>query len=210
MRILLADDHEVVRRGVRQALEEALDGAEFGETATCAETLARAHEGDWDLLVLDLNMPGRGGLEVLAELHAHQPKLKILVLSMSPEQEFAVRALKSGAAGYLGKQAVARELVDAVRKILGGGRYITPAVAELLATGLGADDTRAPHAGLSVREMQVLRLIAVGRSVKEIAAELALSDKTVFAYRERMRAKLGLKGDVELARYALRHGLVDH
>lgn len=209
MRILLADDHEVVRRGVRQTLEETFPGAEFGEAVTCAETLARAHEGGWDLLMLDLNMPGRGGLAVLAELHAQQPQLKILVLSMSPEEEFAVRALKAGAAGYLGKQAVARELVAAVRKVLGGGRYITPVVAERLAAGLNIDKVSAPHEGLSARELQVLALIAQGRSVKEIAEELALGEKTVFTYRDRLRVKLGMKNDVELTRYAMRQGLVE-
>lgn len=209
MRILLADDHEVVRRGLKQMLAEAFPEVRFGEAGSAAETLARAREGDWDLVLLDINMPGRSGLEALAELKARRPELRVLVLSMAPEEEYALRALRKGAAGYLTKQTVASELIVAVRRVLGGSRYITPSVAEQLAAGLIRDTDGEPHEQLSDRELQVMRLIATGRSVKEIAAELALSEKTVFTYRERLRAKLGLKTDVDLARYALRHHLVD-
>lgn len=207
MNILLADDHEVVRRGLRQMLAEEFPDARFAEAGTAAETLERAREAAWDLLVLDINMPGRSGLEVLAELKARQPDLRVLVLSMSPEEEYAVRALKRGAAGYLTKQSVATELVGAVRKVLAGGRYITAIAAEQLANGLNSDGE--PHEQLSDRELQVMRMLAVGRSVKEIAGELNLSEKTVFTYRDRLRAKLSLKSDVELARYAMHHHLVD-
>jgi two-component system, NarL family, invasion response regulator UvrY len=135
--------------------------------------------------------------------------MRVLVLSMSPEEEYAVRALKRGASGYLTKQTVATELVNAVRKIVAGGRYITPIAAEQMAAGLSHPTEGEPHSLLSDRELQVLRMIANGQSVKEIAGELALSEKTVFTYRDRLRSKLGLKGDVELARYALQHHLVD-
>jgi len=209
MKILLADDHEVVRRGLKQMLGEEFGAIDYGEAGSAAETLSRLHERAWDLLVLDINMPGRSGLDVLAELKLRQPDLRILVLSMAPEEEYAIRALKKGASGYLSKQSVATDLIDAVRKILKGGLYITPAVAEQLAAGLGNHSPDEPHEQLSDRELQVMRMIAMGKSIKEIAAELALSDKTVFTYRDRLRAKLGLKGDVELARYALQHHLVD-
>lgn len=209
MKILLADDHEVVRRGLRQMLAEEFADASFGEAGSAAETLEHVWREPWDLLLLDINMPGRNGLEVLTELQTLRPGLPVLVLSMSPEAEYAVRALKEGAAGYLGKQTVAGELIAAVRKVLAGGRYITPAVAEQLAADLAAPARAAPHEQLSGRELQVLRMIAMGRSVKEIAAELCLSEKTVFTYRDRLRTKLNLKGDVELARYALRHRLVE-
>lgn len=209
MKILLADDHEVVRRGLKQMLSEEFGAIDYGEAGSAAETLSRLHDSAWDLLVLDINMPGRSGLDVLAELKQRQPGLRILVLSMAPEEEYAIRALKKGASGYLSKQSVATELIDAVRKILKGGLYITPTVAVQLAAGLGNHSPEEPHEQLSDRELQVMRMIAMGKSIKEIAAELSLSDKTVFTYRDRLRAKLGLKGDVELARYALQHHLVE-
>lgn len=209
MKILLVDDHEVVRRGLKQMLAEEFGPVVFGEAGTAGETLDRARQDRWDLVLLDINLPGRSGLDVLAELQLRQPKLRVLILSIAPEEEYAVRALKKGAAGYLTKQTVATELTAAVRKVLAGGRYITPWLAEKLASGLGAPATGEPHELLSDRELQVLRLIATGQSVKEIAAALSLSEKTVFTYRERLRDKLGLRGDVELARYALYHRLVD-
>lgn len=209
MKILLVDDHEVVRRGLRQVLAEEFDDAVFGEAATAGEALGRLREADWDLVILDIAMPGRNGLDALTEVHERWPGLRVLMLSMSPEAEYAVRALKKGAAGYLSKQSVARELVTAVRKVLAGGRYITPTVAEYLADELETHGVDKPHRHLSDRELQVLTLIARGHTVKEIATELALSEKTVFTYRERLRLKLGLRNDVEMARYALQHRLVE-
>jgi DNA-binding NarL/FixJ family response regulator len=209
MKILLTDDHEVVRRGLRQVLAEEFDDAIFGEATTAAETLERLREADWDLVILDIVMPGRNGLDLLAEVHERWPSLRVLMLSMAPETEYAVRALKKGAAGYLSKQSVARELIVAVRKVLAGGRYITPTVAEYLVAELETCGADEPHRQLSDRELQVLTLLARGRTVKEIAAELALNEKTVFTYRDRLRLKLGLRNDVEMARYALQHRLVD-
>lgn len=209
MRILLADDHEVVRRGLRQMLADDFSGADFGEAGSSAETLERLRDGDWDLLILDIHLPGRNGIEVLGEVHERWPRLPVLILSVAPEREYAVRALRKGAAGYLSKQTVATELSEAVRKVLAGGRYITPAVAEHLAADLGAPDDRPPHEQLSARELQTLQMIACGSSIKDIATALSLSEKTVFTYRDRLRQKLGLRSDVELARYALRHRLVD-
>lgn len=209
MKVLLADDHEVVRRGLKQMLADEFDKVTFGEATTAAEALARALKEKWDLMVLDINMPGRSGLEVLAELRTQRPQLRVLVLSMAPEEQYAVRALKKGAAGYLTKQTVGTELIAAVKKVLAGGRYITPSLAERLAAELEAPAGTEAHDALSDRELQVMRLLATGKSVKEIAGELSLSEKTVFTYRERLMEKLGVQGNVELARYALKHRLVE-
>lgn len=209
MKILLADDHEVVRRGLKQLLSEELEGVSFLETGTAAETIACATQNSWDLMILDINMPGRSGLDVLSALAARKIENPVLVLSMASEQEYAVRVLKKGARGFVNKQTVVTDLVAAVRAVLAGRRYISAEVADHLAMGLNAPSERPLHEKLSDREIEVLRLIASGMTVKEIATELTLSEKTVFTYRDRLRSKLGLKGDVELARYAIQHGLVD-
>jgi DNA-binding NarL/FixJ family response regulator len=209
MKILIADDHEVVRQGVRQILREGFETVTFGEAISAAELLGQARKQKWDLVLLDISMPGRSGLEALVELKQQQPKLPVLVLSMFSEQEYAVRALRAGAAGYLTKKSLGRELVEAVKKVLAGGRFITPTLAELLAADLGRQETGPLHEKLSDREYEVMKLIAAAKSVKEIAGELSLGEKTVFTYRARLLEKLGLKSDVEVARYALQHGLVD-
>ena len=209
MKFLIADDHEVVRQGLKQMLSDEYPGATFGEAADAAEAFAKALAEDWDLAILDIHMPGRGGIETAADLKKSKPQMPILVLSMYPETEYAVRALRAGAAGYINKASVTSELVTAVRKALGGGRYITPALAELLAADLGRGLDPLPHHKLSDREFEVMKLIATGQSVKTIASNLALSEKTVFTYRSRMLEKLGLDGDVDVARYALRHHLVE-
>lgn len=209
MKILIADDHEVVRQGVRQILIEGFEKVAFGEAVNAAELLAQVRKQKWDLVLLDISMPGRSGLEALVELKKEQPKLPVLVLSMFSEREYALRVLRAGAAGYLTKQGLGHELVAAVKKVLGGGRYITPTLAELLAADLGKQETGLPHEKLSDREYEVMKLIAAAKSVKEIARELSLGEKTVFTYRARLLEKLGLKSDVEVARYALQHGLVD-
>lgn len=210
LRILLVDDHEVVRRGLHDLLEDEFPDAVFGDAADSASALDLAWRRPWDLAIVDINMPGRCGLETLAELRRTLPGLPVLMLSIAPESEYAVRALKLGAAGYVSKQSVGAELVEAVRKVLDGGRYITPALAERLAEELQMGGRPgAAHEQLSAREMQVLRLLARGANVKRIAGELSLGEKTVFTYRSRLLEKLGLQNDVEAARYALRHGLVD-
>lgn len=208
-RLLVVDDHEVVRRGTRQVLAEGFPGATFGEAATAAEALARLEEERWDLLVLDINLPGRSGLEVLEDVRRQWPKLPVLVLSAYPEEEFAVRCLRLGAAGYLTKNSAADELVAASRKALEGGKYVTAALAERLATVLGGGLRGQPHEALSGRELQVVRLVASGKTMKEIAAELNLSEKTIATYRARIADKLGVSTNVELTRYALQHKLVD-
>ena len=209
MRFLIADDHEVVRKGVKQILAEGFPQATFGEAGSTAELMVRARRRKWDLVLLDISMPGRSGLEALVELKRQYPRLPVLVLSMYSEREYALRVLKAGAAGYLNKQSLGRELLEAVQKVLPGGRYITPALAERLADNLEGSVDGLQHEQLSDREFEVMKLIATGRSVKEIALELSLGEKTVFTYRTRLLQKLALNSDVEVARYALRHRLVD-
>ncbi|MFO0582518.1 MAG: response regulator transcription factor [Anaeromyxobacter sp.] len=207
--ILLVDDHAVVRAGTRLVLSEGLPGAEFGEASTTAEGLAALEGRAWDLVLLDLSLPGRGGLDLLEEARRRWPKLPVLVLSAHPEEEFAVRCLKLGAAGYVTKAAPGGELLSACRTALEGRRYVTPALAERLAALLGGDAPRPGHEALSQRELEVLRMVARGRTLKEIAAELSLSEKTISTYRQRISAKLGVSTNVELTRYALQHRLVE-
>ncbi len=209
MRFLIADDHEVVRQGLKQMLSDEYPDAVFGEAGSGAEAFDLAAGEAWDLAILDVNMPGRGGIETLLDLKKIHPRMPVLVLSMYPESEYAVRALKAGASGYINKGSVTRELIVAVGKALAGGRYITAQLGELLAADLGRGTNTQPHHKLSDREYEVMKLIATGHSVKSIAADLSLSEKTVFTYRSRLLEKLGLESDVDVARYALRNGLVD-
>jgi DNA-binding NarL/FixJ family response regulator len=181
----------------------------FGEAATYAQAISRLHDQRWELVLLDLNMPGRGGLDLLAEVRRLWPRLLVLVVSAYAEEEFALRCLRLGAQGYVMKTAGSKELVAAVRKVLGGGKYVTPLLAERLAAAAGGDLSQPPHELLSARELQVLRLVAMGRSLKEIADELRLSERTIATYRARLATKLGLCSNVEIARYAMQHRLVD-
>lgn len=209
-RILLADDHEIVRRGLRDLLTDALEEVTLGEARTAAEAVERLVRETWDLVILDLNLPGRGGLEVLVESRRLRPDAPVLILTSYPEEQFAVQALKLGAAGYVTKQEAADQLVVAVRRVLGGGRFVSASLAEHLASYLAAAAAdQPPHETLSPRELQVLLLVAAGRTMKEIAAELGLSEKTAATYRARIAEKTGLKTGVEIARYAVRHGLTE-
>lgn len=207
--ILIADDHAVVRRGLRDILAEAFPEANIAEAGDSGQATQLLLKQAFDLVVLDINMPGRSGLEVLEEARRLRPETPVLVLSVYAEEAFAIRAFKLGAAGYLNKQSAPEELVAAVKRVLAGGKYVTAVLAERLAAMLGAEIEQAPHETLSNRELQVLRLIATGKTLKEIAAELSLSEKTVATYRVRITDKLGLSTNVELARYALQHRLVD-
>jgi two-component system, NarL family, invasion response regulator UvrY len=209
MRALIADDHAIVRRGLKEILREAFARATFGEAQTAKEVLALVQKEPWDLVILDISMPGKNGLEILEDLRQTQPHLPVLLLTMHPEEQFAKRALKGGAAGYLTKESVPEELIKAVRKVLHGGRYVSVALAEKLAWDLGHSGDTPVHEVLSSREFQVLRMIASGNSVKEIAFELALSVKTVSTYRTRILEKTGLKNNAQLIRYAVQNHLVD-
>lgn len=207
-RFLVVDDHEIVRRGLRQILTETFPGACVEEVERSEAALAAVASTPWDLVLLDVNIPGRGGLEVLEDAKRLRPTMPVLVVSAYPEEEFAVRCLRLGAAGYVTKSTVSSELVAAVRRALAGGKYVTASLAPRLAEVLGGDAPVAPHEALSGRELQVLRLVATGRTSKEIAAELHLSEKTIATYRARISEKLGVSSVVELTRYALQHGLV--
>ena len=208
-RVLIADDHEIVRHGLRDILTTRLGKVALSEAKDAGETINLLIKEDWDLVLLDINMPGRDGLEVLAEAKRLRPKTPVLVLTAYPEEQFALRSFKLGASGYLTKQSATDELITAVKRVLAGGKYVTASLAERLAVSLGGSDDQAPHEALSNRELQVLRLIAVGKSIKETAAEMALSEKTVATYRTRISEKAHLKTNVEIARYALKHGLVE-
>ena len=209
IRILLVDDHEVVRRGLRQWLTESYPDAEFGEAGTVPAAREAMTRGPWQLMLLDISLPGGSGLELLAQARQLCPQMAVLVLSVYPEEEFAVRAFKLGAAGYLTKAGLSDEMLPAVRRVLAGGKYVSAALAEHMAATLGNPRAQAPHEALSPRELEVLRLVAVGRTIKEIAANLLLSEKTIATYRTRVSDKLGVSTNVELARYALQNGLVE-
>lgn len=208
-RVLIADDHEVVRRGLKQILADEFPRVKVLEAQNSQETLQRVAEQPFDLVLLDINMPGRSGLEVLAEIKKQHPNMPVLVLSASPEEDYALRCIKLGASGYVNKQSASDELVGAVKKALAGGRYVTPSLAEKLAESFAGGIQQSPHELLSNRELEVLRLIAVGKTIKEIAAELSLSEKTVATYRTRISEKMRLGTNVELTRYAIQHGLTD-
>jgi DNA-binding NarL/FixJ family response regulator len=209
IRALIVDDHQVVRRGLKEVLNDEFSELETGEAENSRAALELITTQDWDIVLLDINIPGRNGLELLSEIKRLRPRTPVLVVSAYPEEEFAIRALKLGASGYLNKSSASDEVVAAARKAMAGGKYVTALLAEKLAATLGSDIQHAPHESLSSRELQVLRMVASGRTIKEIATELTLSEKTVGTYRLRIAKKMGLNSNVELTRYALKHRLVD-
>jgi DNA-binding NarL/FixJ family response regulator len=209
MKALLVDDHAIVRRGIRELLSEAFPDAVFDEAATGEDAVGMVRGSEYDVVILDIGMPRRGGMDALKELQATRPTMPVLMLSHHTEEQYAVRALRAGAAGYVSKECAADELVKATRKALAGGKYVSEALAEKLALGLTTESNRRLDELLSDRELQVLRMLALGRAVKEIAAELSLSEKTVSTYRARILEKMNMKSNAELMRYALRVGLVD-
>ncbi len=209
MRILITDDHAVVRQGLKQILATEFRRAEFGEAGNAAEAIERVWHESWDVVILDISMPGRTGLEVLKEIHQHRPKLPVLVLSMHPEDQFAVRLLKVGASGYMTKESAPDALVGAVKKVVAGGRYVSPALAEKMASYLALDLHTAPHERLSDREFLVLRLIASGKTPTQIAHDLSLSVKTISTYRTRILEKTGMASNAELTHYAIQNRLVE-
>jgi two-component system, NarL family, invasion response regulator UvrY len=208
MKILITDDHAVVRQGLKQILLEEFTRAEFGEATNAQEAIERVWKENWDVVVLDITMPGRSGLEVLKEIKKSRPKLPVLVLSMHPEDQFAVRILKIGASGYMTKESAPNELVGAVRKVMAGGRYVSPSLAEKMASYLAVDVHTPPHERLSDREFLVLRLIASGKTPTAIAKELALSVKTISTYRMRILEKMSMSNNAELTHYAIQNQLV--
>ncbi len=208
IRILVADDHPVVREGLKRVIEKDSGMLVSAEASTSQQVLDQVAKERPDVLLLDINMPGRGGLEVLMQLKIHHPALPILVISMYSEDQYATRVLRAGASGYMTKESAPSQLVKAIRKVLRGGKYVSPALAEKLAIDLGTG-SKLPHETLSDREYQVLCMIALAKTVSEIADELSLSVKTISTYRARILEKMDLGNNVQLARYALKQGLVD-
>jgi DNA-binding NarL/FixJ family response regulator len=209
MKILLVDDHAVVRQGLKLILTDHFKRAVFGEARNAQEALARAVKEKWDVAVLDVTMPGRSGLEVLKEMKRIRPQMPVLILSMHPEDQFAVRMLKTGAAGYLTKESAGEELVGAIEKVVAGGRYISASLAERMASYLDMDVQKPPHERLSDREFLILRMIASGKTVSQIGKELSLSVKTISTYRARLLEKMDMKNNAELTHYAVQKGLVE-
>ena len=206
LRILTIDDHEVVREGIKGIF--APDKAEFGEARSGPEALKLVREHDWDIAVLDISLGGRSGLELLKELKEIRPSLPVLMLSMHAEEQYAVRAFRAGAAGYISKGSSRDELRAAILKVMKGGRYVSPSLAEQMVVDLSTSD-KPPHETLSDRELEVLCLIASGKTVGEIAEQLSLSDKTISTYRRRILDKMSMKTSAELTHYAIRNGLVE-
>lgn len=201
-KILIVDDHAVVRRGLKQILAEEWDSAVFGEATNAGEALDLLHNRAWDVAVLDITLPGRNGLDLLREMKRVSQKLPVLVLSIHPEEQYAIRALKAGASGYVTKERAPEELVAAVRKVMGGGKYLSAPVAEKLVDELTNGIGKAPHEYLSDREHEVMLHIANGKAIKQIAHELSLSAKTISTYAGRVRSKLKVRNNAEVVRYA--------
>jgi len=209
IRILIVDDHAIVREGLKQILSDDENLVVQGEAETAAEAIRLTREKEFDLVLLDISLPDRNGLELLEALKKSHPKLSILMLSMYRETQYAVRAIKSGASGYLNKQSAPDQLVSAIKQVVTGRKYITPSVAEALALEISVGKDTLPHESLSNREFQTLCLLASGKPVSAIADKLSLSVKTVSMYRTRLLEKMHLKNNAELTHYAIRHGLVE-
>jgi two-component system, NarL family, invasion response regulator UvrY len=207
IRVIIADDHEIVRKGLLQIMAGEPDIEVRGEAGDAHEALDLVRTGCCDVAVIDLTMPGKSGLDLLQELRREFPRLPVLVLSMHSEDEYAVRVIRAGASGFLTKRSAPRELIGAVRKVYQGGRYISTPVAEALASSIQTGGEGAPHEKLSDREFQVMMMIAGGKSLREIADDLSLSEKTIGTYRTRVLEKMGMKKNVELVRYVLLNNL---
>lgn len=208
IRVLIADDHAIVRQGLKQVLAETDDMVVAGEAESGLQALKMIRHGEWNVVLLDISLPDKNGVEILKQLKKEHPHLAVLMLSMYPEDQYAVRALKAGAAGYLTKKSAPAQLVTAIRQVASGKKYISPTLAEELANTIGGNLEKPLHETLSDREYQTLCLIASGRTPAEIAAELSISVKTVSVYRARLLEKMKLKNNAELTRYAILHKLV--
>jgi len=209
IKVLIADDHAIVREGLKQIVADTLDIAVAGEAKDGHEALDMISKNNYDIVLLDISMPGISGLDVLKQLRSQKPQLRVLILSIYPEEQYAVRTLKAGASGYLTKESAPDELVAAIRKVSSGGNYISRSLGEKLVSNLRRDDSKQPHEALSDREFQVMRMIASGKKGKEIAEELLLSVKTVSTYRRRVLDKLGIKNNSALIRYAMQNRLLE-
>lgn len=208
LRILIADDHAVIRKGLKQILLEAFPDALISEAVDAEEVTAKTIADTWDIVITDLSMPGRSGLDVAKDIKQNFPKLLVLILSIHPEEQYAIRALKSGASGYISKDAATEELVAAVKRLLAGKKYISSEIADKLANGVGIDQHITPHELLSNREYEIFILLAQGKQVSEIAEQLHLGVTTISTYRNRLLTKMGLKNNADLIRYALDNQLI--
>ena len=209
IKILIADDHPIVRKGLKEIIEETSDMKVIDEASTGQVVLDKVFKTEFDVVLLDISMPGKSGLDILKELINHRSKLTVLVLSMHPEEQYAMQVFKAGASGYLTKESAPDELLTALRKVSKGGKYVSSSLAEKLAYALEKDVEKAPHEILSAREYEVMRKIASGKTVTDIARELFLSPKTISTYRTRILEKMGMKNNAELIRYAIKNHLVD-
>lgn len=209
LNILLADDHKILRQGLKKILDESFSETNYGEAANSDDVMRILDDYKWDIAILDLNMPGKSGLEILKDLKALRSEIPVLVLSMYPEEQFALRVIKSGASGYLTKDSAPEELVNAVDKILEGRKFITQSLAELLASEVKKPDVEYPHQLLSDREYEIFLMIAAGKTVSQIAEELSLSSKTVSTHRAHILQKTKLKNNADISLYAIRHKLVE-
>ena len=208
IRLIIADDHAVVRKGLKQIFEETLDIDVTGEAGSGAELLKKIRENDYDVVILDISMPGMDGLDTLKKIKAEKPDLPVLIFTIYPEEQYAMRVLKAGASGYLNKESEPEILIEAIRKVSRGRKYISPYLAELLASNLEGGES-PPHELLSDREYQVMCMIASGKTATDIAKELSLSINTISTYRLRILEKMGLKNNAEITHYALKNRLVD-
>lgn len=209
IKILIADDHAIVREGLKQIVAEESDMKVTGEAANASELFELLDKDSWEIVVLDINMPGKSGLEALKDMKTRNIKVPVLILSMFSEDQYGLRAIKAGAAGYLKKVSAPTELVSAIRKIVGGGKYINPTLAEKLADNVDVNNKKALHQNLSDREYQIMCFISLGKSAEEIAEELVISIHTVYSYRNRILEKMHLKSNVELTQYAIQNKLIE-
>ena len=208
-KVLIADDHAILRRGLIEILTHEIKDATCGEAENAEQVLALVQTQEWDVVILDVTMPGRSGIDILADIKHARPRLPVLVLSMHPEDQYGKRVLKAGASGYLNKDSAPEELIKAIRKVLAGGRYVSPALAEMLALDLGRESNQPLHETLSARELEVLTMLGSGKNISQIAEILHLGVTTISTYRARILEKMNLQTTAELMNYALRNNLVD-
>lgn len=207
IKVLIADDHPVVRRGLRQILEQAGDMLVAGEAGTAEAVMQAVRAQRWNVVLLDISLPGENGIDLARQIRREQPEARLLILTAHSEEQYGVRAIKAGAAGFLCKESAPESLIEATRRVAAGGRYVSPTLAESLASVLAGDSSQHPHEQLSDRELEILKLLAAGKTVSGVALELALSVKTVSTYRTRILKKMNMKTNAELMHYAVRTGL---